>query len=242
VDVAELRRDPGSFDLPASVLGYLAGELGTPPAGFPEPFRTLAVAGRAEALPAVVLDPAEDLALDGPDRRPVLSRLLFPGPWEEYEQAVALHGDVSVVPTDAFFYGLQPGRTVPICLEAGVEVLVALETVGEVNDEGLRTLHLRVNGQPRPVQVRDRSVQVERAASRRADPADPRQVAAPLPGLVLPKVVTGDRVAKGQALAVVEAMKMESTVSSPSDGTVAEVAVAAGASVEVGDLLVVLAD
>ena len=240
VEVDTLREEPGAFDLPASVLGYLAGELGTPPAGFPEPFRTRAVAGRAELPPDVTLDPGDDLALDSPERRAVLSRLLFPGPWKDYEQAVAEHGDVSVIPTEAFLYGLQPGRTVSVCLEPGVEVIVELETVGEVSGDGLRTLHLKVNGEPRPVQVRDRSVQVERTASRRADPAEPNQVGAPLPGIVLPKVAVGDRVVPGQALAVVEAMKMESTVSSPRAGTVAEVAVAAGANVEVGDLLVVL--
>jgi len=242
VDVAALQADPGAYDLPASVLGYLAGELGTPPAGFPEPFRTRAVAGRAEQVPAVVLEPQDAAALDGPDRRAVLSRLLFPGPWAEYVAATARYGDVSVIPTEAFFYGLEPGHTVTVCLEPGVEVLVELETVGEVSDGGLRTLHLRVNGQPRPVQVRDASVTVRSTRARRADPADPRQVGAALPGVVLPRVTVGDRVVKGQALAVVEAMKMESTISSPADGTVTEVAVAAGANVEVGDLLVVLGD
>jgi len=241
VDVDRLRADPGAYDLPASVLGYLAGELGTPPAGFPEPFRTRAVAGRAEAPPEVVLDPADDAALDRPGRRDVLSRLLFPGPWKDYQSALAEHGDVSQIPTEAFFYGLQPGRTVTVCLEAGVEVLVELDTIGQLSDKGLRTLHVRVNGQPRPVQVRDRSVQVQGARARRADPNDPSHVGAALPGLVVPKVAQGDRVSKGQALAVVEAMKMESTVSSPADGTVAEVTVAAGTNVEVGDLLVVLA-
>ena len=242
VDVERLREDPGAYDLPASVLGYLAGELGTPPAGFPEPFRSKAVAGRAEELPEVTLEPDDDRALDGPDRRAVLSRLLFPGPWKDFEQAQPQHGDVSRIPTEAFFYGLQPRRTVSVPLEAGVDVLVELDTVGELSEDGMRTLHVRVNGQPRPVRVRDRSVKVESKAARRADPGDPRQVGAALPGLVMPKVAEGDRVTKGQPLAVIEAMKMESTVSSPADGVVAEIAVAPGANVEVGDLLVVLAD
>ncbi len=242
VDVAALRAQPGSFDLPASVLGFLAGELGTPPGGFPEPFRTMAVAGRAEELPEVTLAPADDEALDGADRRAVLSRLLFPGPWADYRQAVEDYGYVSVIPTEAFLYGLQPGRTVAICLEPGVEVLVELETVGEVSADGLRTLHLRVNGQPRPLAVRDRSVPVQRVQARRADPADPRQVGAALPGVVLTKVAVGERVGKGQGLVVIEAMKMESTISSPSDGIVAELLVATGANVEVGDLLVVLGE
>ncbi len=240
IDPGKLEADPGAYDLPDSVLGYLAGELGTPPAGFPEPFRTAALEGRSTSPPEPALEPADDAALDGAGRRAVLSRLLFPGPWKDYEQAVEEHGDVSVIPTEAFFFGLQRGRTVTVALEPAVDVLVELETVGEVSPNGLRTLHLKVNGQPRPISVRDASVEVQKTTARRADPADPGHIGAPLPGIVLPRVAAGDSVLRGQALAVVEAMKMESTVSSPLDGTVAEVAVAAGANVEVGDLLVVL--
>jgi pyruvate carboxylase len=242
VDVAALRADPGAYDLPASVLGFLSGELGTPAGGFPEPFRSQAVTGREVAHGELTLEPEDAAALSGPDRREVLSRLLFPGPWKEFVAARKAHGDVSVLPTEAFFYGLQPGRVVTVCLEAGVEVLVELETVGEPGADGRRTLHLRVNGQPRPVQVLDRSVTVTSRSARRADPADPLQVGSALPGMVLPKVTAGDRVGKGQALAVVEAMKMESTVTSPRAGIVAEVVAVAGSNVEVGDLLVVLAD
>ena len=240
VDVDRLREDPRGYDLPASVLGYLAGELGTPPAGFPEPFRSRAVEGRAP-LAEVVLDPLDDAALDGPDRRAVLSRLLVPGPFGDYEKAVATYGDVSVIPTEAFFHGLQPGRVVAVPLEPGVEVLVELETLGEAGTDGLRTLHLRVNGQPRPVQVRDRSIEVTRRVARTADPKDPTHIGSALPGVVLPRVAVGDAVTRGQALAVVEAMKMESTISCPVDGVVAEVVVSAGTNVDVGDLLFVLA-
>ena len=117
----------------------------------------------------------------GRDRRAVLSRLLFPGPWKDFEQAQAEHGDVSMIPTEAFFYGLQPRRTVSVRLEAGVEVLVELDTVGELSDDGMRTLHVRVNGQPRPVRVRDRSVQVReqsRAPGRPGRPAAGRRISA----------------------------------------------------------------
>ena len=239
VDVEQLRKDPQAFDLPASVLGYLAGELGTPPAGFPEPFRSRAVDGRPPVT-EVGLTADDDKALDGPNSRVVLSRLLFPGPYAEFEASLAEHGDVSVIPTEAFFHGLQPGRVVTIHLEAGVEVLVELETLGEAGEDGMRTLHLRVNGQPRPVVVRDRSVAVTSRTARRADPKDLMQVGSALPGVVLPKVSIGDAVTKGQALAVVEAMKMESTITCPADGVVAEVVVEAGDNVEVGDLLFVL--
>ena len=240
VDPESLRADPRSFDLPDSVLGYLGGELGTPPAGFPEPFRSRAVEGRPPVGGEVPLTPGQRADLDGPDRRAALSRLLFPKPYEEYCRAVDRQGDVSVVPTEAFWYGLRPGHQLTVELQPGVDVLVELETVGEPDEDGQRTLHLRVNGQPRPVSVRDRSIEVTRTRARRADPNVPGHVGAALPGVVLLKVAVGDVVTKGQALAVIEAMKMESTLSSPRDGTVAEVGVVTGDAVEAGDLLVVL--
>ena len=241
VDPEGLRADPRGHDLPDSVLGYLGGELGTPPAGFPEPFRTLATEGRPAVGGEEALTAEQAAALSGEERRTTLSRLLFTKPQQEYEQAVARYGDVSLLPTEAFWFGLFPGSPVGVELRPGVEVLVELETVGEIDEAGERTLHLRVNGQPRPVSVRDRSVAPSATANRRADAGDPQHVGAALPGVVLLKVAAGETVTKGQALATIEAMKMESTVTSPADGTVTEVAVTSGSQVEAGDLLVVLA-
>jgi len=240
IDPAKLRAEPEKFDLPASVLGYLAGELGTPPAGFAEPFRERALAGRHPEPPKAQLDPDDKAALAGDDRRSVLSRLLFPGPWRDYEKAVEQYGDSSVVPTEAFLYGLQPGRPVGIFLEPGVEIIVELETIGEPDRAGMRTLYLRVNGQPRPVRVRDESITSTSAAARRADLGDPSHVGAGLPGIVTFAVKVGDTVEKGAKLAVIEAMKMEAAVTSPAAGTIAELARTTGDSVEVGDLLAVI--
>jgi len=244
VDAGELRAEPEKFDLPASVLGYLAGELGTPPAGFAEPFRERALAGRRPAPPDAELSPADQAALAGPGGsapvRAALSRLLFPGPWRDYSQAVERYGDSSVIPTEAFLYGLRPGRPVSVFLEPGVEIIVELETIGDPDSAGIRTLYLRVNGEPRPVRVRDASITAISDAARRADPNDSTHVGASLPGIVTFAVGVGDAIAKGDKLAVVEAMKMEAAVTSPADGVVAELARASGDSVEVGDLLAVV--
>ncbi|WP_018500395.1 pyruvate carboxylase [Parafrankia discariae] len=242
VDVDRLREHPEEYDLPASVLGYLAGELGTPPAGFAEPFRERALAGRHPEPPAATLAPEDAAALaePGPGRRAALSRLLFPGPWKDYQQAVATYGDSSVIPTEAFLFGLEPGRPASVMLKPGVEIIVTLETVGEPDSAGMRTLYLRVNGQPRPVRVRDNSIKATATAARHADPSDPTQVGAGLPGIVTFAVAAGDEIEKGQKLAVVEAMKMEAAVTSPAAGKIAELVRSSGESVEVGDLLLIL--
>jgi pyruvate carboxylase len=242
IDVDALREHPERFDLPASVLGYLAGELGTPPAGFAEPFRERALAGRHPAPPNAALDPADaaELAAGGTARRAALSRLLFPGPWKDYLKAVESYGDSSVIPTEGYLYGLRPGAPLAVLLEPGVEIIVELETLSDPDDAAMRTLYLRVNGQPRPVRVRDASITATTTAARRADPSDPAQVGAGLPGIVTFVVAPGDTVTAGQKLAVVEAMKMEAAVTSPAAGTVGELVRSSGDSVEVGDLLLIL--
>ena len=240
INQEELRTAPEKFDLSASVLGYLAGELGTPPAGFAEPFRERALAGRHPAPPKPELEPDDKAALAGDGRRAVLSRLLFPGPWRDYEKAVEKYGDSSMIPTEAFLYGLRPGEQVSVFLEPGVEIIVRLETIGEPDRAGVRTLYLRVNNQPRPVRVRDASITSVSAAVRRADPNDPTQIGASLPGIVTLAVKVGDTIEKGAKLAVVEAMKMEAAVTSPVAGTVTELTRQSGDSVEVGDLLAII--
>ncbi len=240
IDVATLRDNPQRYDLPASVLGYLAGELGTPPAGFAEPFRERALAGRHPAAPAAELSAADSAALAGAGRRETLSRLLFPGPWKDYTAALAAYGNSSAIPTEEFFYGLTPGKPVVITVEPGVETIVELHDIGGPDDAGMRTLYLRVNGAPRPVSVRDNSIAPASNAARRADPGDPAQIPAGLPGLVTYAVAVGDRVSQGDRLATIEAMKMEAAVTSPHAGTVTELLRSSGVSVEVGDLLLVV--
>ncbi len=245
-DPAEFERDPGSFDLPDSVIGFLAGELGVPPAGWPEPFRTKALEGkkvpvRELELPsgarAVLADPRSD-----PQRlRQVLNSLLFPGPNREYEEAVRQYGDLSVLPTSAFFYGLAPGEEVEVPLDAGVSLYLALDAVGEADERGFRSAFCRLNGQPRVVTVRDRSVQDTRPRGERAQLDNPAHIAAPFSGAVSLTVQIGDRVEAGQTVATIEAMKMEAPITTSLSGTVERLAVPELAAVDGGDLLIVIA-
>jgi pyruvate carboxylase len=242
IDLDELERDPAHFDLPDSVLDFLRGALGQPPAGFPQPFTERALSGRPEpeAAPELAPETRAALADNGRPRQQALSEILFPGPLRDYLTAQESFGDVSLLPTAAFFYGLDEGTALPVDLAPGVRIIFELEAVGEPDDSGMRTVMARVNGQLRPLDVRDRQVEVDIAEIERADPANPGHVAAPVIGAVMPQVDVGDEVSAGEPVAVIEAMKMESTITAPISGRVERVAVASGTRVERGDLLVVL--
>ncbi|RAY11517.1 pyruvate carboxylase [Actinomadura craniellae] len=239
-DPAEFAADPGRFDLPDSVVGFLAGELGDPPGGWPEPFRENALRGRSFTPARAELSEEEGKALAGPDVRDTLDRLLFPAPAKAYAESRASYGDLSVLPTGAFLYGLRPGHEVAFDLEPGVRVLTALEAVGELDEAGCRQVICTVNGQMRTLTVRDRSVAPETAQTERADPNVPGHIAAPFFGSVTAKVSVGDRVSAGDVVAVIEAMKMEATITTPVSGTVSRIPVPGPTQVEAGDLLLTI--
>ncbi len=237
----QLEADPVAVDLPDSVIGYLHGELGTPAGGFPEPFRSRALMGRRPRAEPAELTPGDREGLDGDQRRATLNRLLFPGPAEAQVEHHELYGDVAVLPTRLFLYGLEPGdREDEVRIDRGVRLLVGLEAIGEPDQRGVRTVLFRLNGQLRPIDVRDRSVESDQVEAERADPGVPGHVAAPFNGVVTLQVEAGTQVEVGQAVAVIEAMKMESVIGSPVAGTVERVAVSRVAAVESGDLLAVV--
>ena len=122
----------------------------------------------------------------------------------------------------------------------GVDLLLTLEAIGEADGQGMRTVMTNINGQLRPVFVRDLSVKVETKASEKADAAVPGQIAAPFSGVVSLKVAEGDTVDAGQPIASIEAMKMEAAITSPVAGTVKRLAIRATQQVEAGDLLIVV--
>lgn len=234
--------DPARYDIPDSVIGFLRGELGDPPGGWPEPLRTKALQGRGPAKPEQSLSADDEAALaqSGSVRQAALNRLLFPGPTREYEAHRAEYGDTSQLSADKFFYGLRQGEEHRVTLERGVELMIGLEAVSEPDKRGIRTVMCLINGQLRPVPVRDRSVAADVPAAEKADRADPGQVPAPFSGVVTLAVAAGDEVAAGQTIATIEAMKMEAAVSTPRGGTVLRTAVSPTAQVEGGDLLVVV--
>ncbi|MGW1161193.1 pyruvate carboxylase [Streptomyces sp. NPDC002519] len=232
--------EPGAYDIPASVIGFLRGELGDPPGGWPEPFRGKALKGRAETKPVAGLTEEDREGLDK-DRRATLNRLLFPGPAKEFEAHRDAYGDTGVLPSKDFFYGLRPGEEHAVDLEPGVRLLIALEAIGEADERGMRTVMATLNGQLRPVQVRDRSVASDLPPAEKADKSDPRHVAAPFAGVVTLAVQPGAQVEAGATVATIEAMKMEAAITAPVAGTVGRLAVDSVQQVEGGDLLMVIA-
>jgi len=241
-DPADFEADPASYDIPASVIGFLHGELGDPPGGWPEPFRSKAIGARPWTPPEETLSADDEAALgsDSTTRRATLNRLLFPGPTRDFDESRSRWGDVSVLETLDYLYGLRQGDEHVIDLEPGVQLFAGLQAVSEPDERGYRTVMCTLNGQLRPVSVRDRSVSAESAAAEKADPGAPGHVAAPFQGVVTVIVGVGDKVAAGDTVATIEAMKMEAAITAPSDGTVKRIAFDGPQSVEGGDLVVEL--
>ncbi len=173
-------------------------------------------------------------------RRATLNRLLFPAPTREFAAHREQFGDTSVLPTKDFLYGLRQGVEHPVDLEPGVRLLIGIEAVADPDERGMRTVMCTLNGQLRPVSIRDRSIDAHVKTAEKADRGDPGHVAAPFAGVVTLKVAEGDTVEAGQSIASIEAMKMEAAITAPRAGTVSRVAIGAVQQVEGGDLLAVL--
>ena len=238
-DPAEFEADPSKYDIPDSVIAFLNGELGDPPGGWPEPFRTRALQGRKTRQQISDLT-AQDTAALAADPRNTLNRLLFPGPSKEYASSRESYSDLSVLSTGDFLHGLEIGTEYEVVLEPGKRLLLGVQSVSEPDERGLRTVMCTVNGQLRPVQVRDLSVAVDVRQAERADVSAPGQVAAPFAGVVSLGVEVGQQIDPGATIATIEAMKMEATITSPVGGTVERLAIGAQQQVEGGDLLIVV--
>ncbi|ETB18427.1 pyruvate carboxylase [Mycobacterium avium subsp. avium 11-4751] len=242
VGAQDFAEDPSRYDIPDSVIGFLRGELGDPPGGWPEPLRTKALQGRGPAKPEQPLTAEDEAALAAPGarRQAALNRLLFPGPTKELEEHREQYGDTSGLSANQFFYGLRQGDEHRVELERGVELLIGLEAISDPDERGMRTVMCILNGQLRPVVVRDRSIAIDVPAAEKADRANPDHIAAPFAGVVTVAAEVGRQVEAGQTIATIEAMKMEAAVTSPKSGKVARIAVSRTAQVEGGDLLMVI--
>ena len=242
-DPKDFEENPQNYDIPDSVIGFMAGELGELPGGWPEPFRTKVLEGREVKIGVTPIDQTDAASLAGDDSaaiRSTLNRLLFAGPTKTFEQVREQYGDLSVVDTVDYLYGLREGVENVVEIDKGIKLYVGLEAIGTADDKGMRTVMTILNGQLRPVFVRDRSITVDTTSAEKADLSKPGQVAAPFSGVVTLKVSEGSIVAAGESVATIEAMKMEAAITAPIAGRVSRVAIPVTQQVEAGDLLVVV--
>jgi pyruvate carboxylase len=174
-------------------------------------------------------------------RTDLMSYLMYPQVFLAFAQERQLYGDVSVLPTPQFYYGMEPGEEITAELEPGKTLIIKFLTVGEPHPEGKRTVFFELNGQPREVTVQDKTLKARKVERAKADPSNAGHVGAPIPGAITTIMVeTGETVAKGDRLLVIEAMKMQTTIYSPVSGKVMEKRAKVGETVDAKDLLIVL--
>jgi pyruvate carboxylase len=249
-DVCDPRRE---IAFPQSVVEYFHGDLGQPAGGFPEALQRKVLKGREPLTvrPGAVL-PEADLAASRHEvethiRRSVsddelASYLMYPKVFTDFAEHRRTYGDVSVLPSSAFFYGVDTEEELAIDIERGRTLIIRFLAVGEPDPEGQRTVFFELNGQPRQVKVTDRSLASVARPRRKAEAGNADHVAAPMPGMVTGlTVVAGQGVEAGDRLLSIEAMKMETAIFAERAGVVDEIIVHAGTQVEAQDLLLVLA-
>ena len=246
-DVLDTNRE---LAFPASVVDLIGGRMGQPLGGFPEEVQKIILKGESPVLerPGASMEPADFGAAKEivkgflkrePLNREVVSYLLYPQVFEEYAAHTVQYTDTSMLPTPAFFYGLEVGEEIAIDIEKGKTLIISFVSVSDPNEDGMRLVSFELNGQPRNVSIKDLSIGGSTNAREQADPANSSHIGSSMPGMVVKVFVEpGDKVTKGQKLLVLEAMKMETTIYAEQDGDIKRVLVAPGQQVETGDLLV----
>ena len=237
---------------PESVVQFLHGDIGQPYGGFPEALQRKVLRGRqplvgrpGDALAALDLGLQKATAqrLVGRDvtNAELASYLMYPKVFVEYAKDRLRFGNVAALPTGAFFYGMQVGDEITVDLERGKSLIIRFIAASEVADDGSRTVFFELNGQPRSVRVADRSHVATKPPTRKADISDPKQIGAPMPGHVITvNAVEGQKVACGDTLVTIEAMKMETAVRAEQDSVVSSVLIVPGQQVDAKDLLMIM--
>jgi len=237
---------------PESVVQLFRGDIGQPHGGFPEGLQKKILKGKKPMTgrPGAHLPPAdleaERAKIQQKLPRPVTdddlaAYLMYPRVWMDYASDRLLYGDVSILPTPVFFYGMEPGQEISVDIERGKTLIVRYVATSEAHEDGTRTVFFELNGLPRSVRVQDRSQVARKPPQRKVEPGNVKHVGAPMPGTIATiAVAVGRKVARGDVLATLEAMKMETAVRAETDGEVAEVLARPGQQVDAKDLLVVL--
>lgn len=256
LSIADVLEKGATLNFPQSVKSFFKGDLGQPVGGFPKKIQQLILrdekpyTDRPNAHLAPI-DFEKEMKVfrkkfkNGFDREleitDFLSYQLYPKVFEEAYQHHLTFGNVAEIPTKNFFYGMEPGEEIVVTLDRGKTLLITLVSFGETNEEGLKTLFFKVNGQTRTVLVRDESVTVATIKHQKADRSDQRQVGAPMQGSLTEILVKeGDSIKSNQALFVIEAMKMETTITANASGKVKKIHLQSGTMVYADDLVLEL--
>ncbi|QQK81970.1 pyruvate carboxylase [Salicibibacter cibi] len=251
---ADIFEQGNSLDFPESVVEMFQGEIGQPPGGFPPELQRIILKNREAYTdrPGKHMEPVdfEDLKtklFTELDRQvtshDLMNHTMYPKVYEEYEQFRNYFGDVSVLDTPTFFYGLRLGEEIEVEIEPGKTLIVKLISISKPSDAGDRIVYFELNGQPREVIIKDRSIQSTVAEKVKADKKNPNHIAGTMPGTVLKVLVKeGEEVKKGDHLIITEAMKMETTVQAPRDGKIEAIHVGNGEAIDSGDLLIEIGD
>ncbi|MEM7383942.1 MAG: pyruvate carboxylase [Verrucomicrobiota bacterium] len=249
---SDLLENTAKVDFPESVIDMLMGGLGQPDGGWPADVQKAILGDKqpytvrpGERATPVDLEQtratlAQQLGRDA-DNDDLYSHLMYPQVFADFQTSLQEFDRLTVLPTPAFFYGMAIGEEIHVDIAPGKTLFIKLLSISEADARGIRTLFYELNGMPREATVLDKSLGKEVATHRKADPANPGHVPAPLPGMVSEVAVKpGDEVAEGDKLVVLEAMKMLTTVSAPRNGTVKEILLQKGQSADTNDLLVTL--
>ena len=243
-----------SLAFPDSVVSYFKGMMGQPAWGFqPEGLQEVVLKGEkaitcrpGELLPDVDFDQVyKDMErfMEGEpiNMRAMLAYCLFPKVYEDYRKHRKEYGYITRLGSHVFFNGMALGETNKINIEDGKTLVIRYLGLGDQNDDGTRTVNFELNGMRREVAVPDKRAAVKGKTVVLADPEDKSQVGSSIPGMVSKvNVKPGDVVEENQVLAVIEAMKMETSVVARMAGIVDQVLIKEGSSVKAGELLITL--
>jgi pyruvate carboxylase len=234
---------------PESVVSFFMGEIGQPTGGFPVALQQILLKGKTPFTdrPNKHLEPLhleaefEAFKLEFGDDLTYtmyLAYKFYPKVTAEAIRVFRLYGDVSVIPTPYFFYGMKAGEETTIEIAKGKTLLIRLLSIGPADDRGMRTVFFKLNGQTRNIEIQDKSVKVTTAENRKVDKLNPAHIGSPLQGLLSKVFVkAGDMVKKNQPMFMIEAMKMESNITAIADCVVKSIVLKEGTIVNTDDLV-----
>ncbi|CCH61788.1 hypothetical protein TBLA_0F02480 [Henningerozyma blattae CBS 6284] len=250
----DVRRLANSLDLPDSVMDFFQGKIGKPYGGFPEPLRTEVLRNKRRKLNS---RPGADTAaydllkvkrdLQGKYGSEitdcdVASYNMYPKVYEDFQKVKEKYGDLSVIPTKNFLAPPVIGEEIEVIIEQGKTLIIKYQALSDINKEtGTREAYFELNGELRKIPVIDRSQKAVAISKPKCDDRNPAHIGAPMSGVIVEiKVDKDSKIKKGDPVAVLSAMKMEMIISSPSDGSIQDILVNDGETVEVSDLLFIL--